>query len=127
MDDYERGLKEGRVDARLEEHEQRLDRINGSLDRFAASSEDLAASMRELASEIRTLQEGGRLAEQRVETTRKTLAEETERRKEALEVTADALSKSEESDDRTFSKRERIAALLVTITFSLIGIYLATH
>lgn len=84
--EYERGLKEGRVEARLDGHDERLDKINGSIDRFSKSHDNLSRAisvgLEKLASEIRSMQEDSRARELAVEVARKTLAEETARRRD---------------------------------------------
>ena len=88
LTDFQRGLKEGRVDALLEEHTLRLNKINGSVDRFAKSNESLAKAMREmhekLDSKLRNIEEQMRLDAERVKVAADTLAAETERRREEL-------------------------------------------
>lgn len=85
---YEQGLKEGRVDALLDEHTARLNKINGSVERHAKSVEQLAKSVsvgfEKVASEIRTMQEEARIREATVKTAAETLATETERRRKQL-------------------------------------------
>lgn len=118
--EFERGKKEGHVEAQLAEHSQHLSRINGSIDRFTDVTRDAAAATRELSSEIRTLQEEGRLAAERVRVAAATLATETERRRAELAETVS-------SGDRRFSKRERLAALLIALVAALAAVYIATH
>lgn len=85
----ERGRKEGRVDATLDQHSQHLKRINGNIERFAESVESLETAVRlgleEVREHIRAIQEERRLDQERVETARKVLAEETERRRATQE------------------------------------------
>lgn len=100
MSEFERGLKEGRIDAMLAEHTAHLERINGSIERFASSNEGIA-------SELRAVQEQLRLAAERVVVAANTLATETERRRAEL---ADSASVT----DRRFSKWDRLAVLAFT-------------
>jgi methyl-accepting chemotaxis protein len=125
--EFDRGLKEGRIDALLQAHSEHLGRLNGNVEKFGLSNEALAAAIRELASEIRTLQEEGRLAEERVNVAATTLARETERRREELATAATAASTVEQSAERKFSKRERLIALAITVILAVIGFYLARH
>jgi hypothetical protein len=88
---YEQGLKDGRVDALLEEHTARLNKINGSVERHAKAVEGLAKSvsvgLEKLGSEIRTMQEQARARELAVEVAAETLAKsETNRRTEEERV-----------------------------------------
>jgi septal ring factor EnvC (AmiA/AmiB activator) len=88
--DYERGVKEGRVNALLDEHTSRLNKINGSVERFSKSHESLAKAisvgLEKLAAEMRVMQEEARARELAVKVAADTLAKETERRRQALEV-----------------------------------------
>jgi chemotaxis response regulator CheB len=81
-------MREGRVDALLEEHTSRLNKINGSVDRFAKSNEDMTKAMREMQEKlhdsIRGIEEQMRLDAERVKVAAETLATETERRREEL-------------------------------------------
>ena len=128
--EFDSGVKEGKIDAHLQEHDRRLDAINGNIAKFTTSVRELATTVRKgldgLASEIRTLQEEGRLAERERTSREQTLAKETERRREELALTATALSAQESTSDRKFSKRERLVALAVTVALGLISLYLAT-
>ena len=135
---FDRGKREGRVDATLEDHGRHLSRINGNIARFATSVETLTATMRgkldTIAHEILTLQEEGRSAALAVKIAAETLESEAERRRAELEataaglaVTARALAATETKDDRSFSKRERLAALVVAIASTAAYIYFATH
>lgn len=119
-DEFERGKKAGRIDALLAEHTAHLARINGSIDKSATANEHVAGAMRELAGEIRSLQEDGRIAIERVKVAAETLAAETEWRRKELATTA-------EKGDRSFSKRERIAAILVSLVVGAAGLYLKFH
>lgn len=85
MTEYERGLKEGRVEARLDGHDARFDKINGSIDRFSQSHENLAKAvsvgLEKLAAEIRKMQAEAHARDLAVDVAAKTLAAETERRR----------------------------------------------
>lgn len=138
VSDFERGVKEGRTDALLDEHTARLDAINGSIGRFSTTVEALAKNVREglekVSSAVRTLQEEGRLAEERVNVAAKTLAAEAERHRAELETTASglaataaALATSETKSDRKFSKREKVLSLVVAIAVPAASIYFGLH
>lgn len=115
-DEFDRGVKEGRDDATLLAHAEHLSRINGHLERAAIASEQVAARLTELASEIRTLQEEGRIATR----TASALATETERRRADLADTA-------ATDDRRFSRREKLGGLLFSGLVAAAGIYFRRH
>jgi hypothetical protein len=118
--DFERGRKEARTDAILEEHSRHLATINGSIERAAAAMELVGRTNLNLASEIRTLQEDSRLDRERVKVAAEVLAKETERRREAL-------VESVSTDDRKFSKRERLVGLAISLAAIIVTVYLATH
>lgn len=90
--EFERGKREGVVDATLKDHGVHLSRINGNIDRFAlaleALAERLTAAVDRLSAEVRTLQEQGRSAALAVKVAADTLALETERRREELAASA---------------------------------------
>jgi len=120
--EFERGVKEGKDDATLASNTARLDALNGSLAANVRALDALAVTMREgfdaVNGAIRILQEEGRAAVLALEVAAQTLAKETERRRAELEG-------STATTDRTWSKRERLAALALTIILSLLGFYLA--
>jgi len=138
LTDFERGKREGRVDATLDDHGRHLSRINGNIAKFATVVETLNSTMLEkldtIAHEILTLQEDGRSAALAVTVAAETLEADAERRRgelaetaAGLAVTAKALETSETKDDRAFSKRERLAALAVSTVGALFYIYIQTH
>jgi len=134
LTDYERGMKEGRIDALLDEHTARLNKINGSVDRFAKSNEKLVETMREdaagtrtaldlLSSAMRTMQEEGRARDLAVQVAADTLAKETERRREELATTAATTS-------TTWSLRSNkasVAYLLIALVAVLLTFYFGTR
>jgi hypothetical protein len=137
MSDYDRGLKEGRIDALLESHTKGIARINGSIERFAQSVEALEAAVIEglekLSSAVRTLQEQGRAAALAVQVAAETLEADAARRRLELETkatelaaTASALAATETKSDRSFSKRERFAGLVVAVGAVVVTILTAT-
>jgi len=131
---YEQGLREGRVDALLEEHTSRLSKINGSVERHAKSVETLAKQVsigfEKVASEMRTMQEDGRARDLAVEVAAETLAKETERRRVEAETVrverADALN----APIRTWNLRANKASVLggaVTVAAAVEAAYLFFH
>jgi septal ring factor EnvC (AmiA/AmiB activator) len=126
-EDYERGKKEGRVDALLEEHTARLNKINGSVERHAKSVETLAKQVNlgfeKLASEIRTMQEEARIREAKVSTAAETLAVETERRRKQL---ADDLATPVRTWGIRGSKASVTGAFVTAASF-VTAIYFAFH
>jgi hypothetical protein len=124
MTDYDRGLREGRVDALLEEHTLRLNKINGSVERHAKSNETLAKEMKsgfdKLAAEMRTMQEEARARELAVQVAADTLAKETERRREEL-------ASAGESSRWRFTRGQQIFAAFVSVAALLVTVYLSTH
>lgn len=132
--EYERGKKEGRVDALLDEHTARLNKINGSVERFSKSHDNLAKSVsvgfEKVASEIRTLQEEARLREERVKVAATTLAAENERRRfeEAAQRTEHEAKMAEPV--RAWDIRANKATVLLgvlTVLMTVLSIYLASH
>lgn len=132
--DYERGKKEGRVDALLEEHTARLNKINGSVERFSKSHDNLAKSVsvgfEKVASEIRTMQEEARLREARVSVAAETLAKETERRRieeERLRVERAAELAVPASIWGVRSSKAAVVFGLATLVLTVVSLYLATR
>jgi Flp pilus assembly protein TadB len=136
-DELAAARKEGETDALLREHSKHLAEINGSvgaaataLDALAKEVHDLSAegqgalrevqhkledANRETISEIRKLQEELRIRDERVATARTTLAEETERRRADLAITAEAADAHSRSDQWRFTKWHGIAVALVAL------------
>jgi hypothetical protein len=119
LTEYERGLKEGRVDALLDEHTQRLNKINGSVERFAKSNEEMAKALREglelQARELRKLQEEGRARDLAVKVAADTLATETERRREELATAAAGTTTA-------WSLRSNKATVIYAVAAIILGI-----
>ena len=129
----ERGRREGRVDATLDDHSKHLTRINGNIERFAKSVEGLEKTVRSgleaVHAEIRTVQEERRLDQERVAAAAKALAEETERRRKEAEEQrverADALAVAPRKWGLRSSKANVVYAvlalvgLLVTVYFGM--------
>lgn len=112
-DQEQRAYDDGVLAERLDGIDRHFATINGSIEKFAISNS-------ELASEIRTVQEQLRLAAERVTVAAKTLADETERRRAALETETGTA-------DRRWTKRQQLAALLIALIAALAAVYLATH
>lgn len=113
MSEFERGVKEGRIDAKLEDHARHLETINGSVERSAAALENVVTEVRELRVAFETQVRTAKLVAE-------TLAAETERRREALADTAI-------TDDRQFTKRQQIAGLALATITVIVTVYLATQ
>jgi len=109
----ERGKREGRIDATIENHTAHLTRINGSIDRFATE-------LRTVVTEIRSLKEDARLAFERVKVAADTLATETERRREELALATGA-------SERGISKRDKFIALAVTVVIAIVGFVITLY
>ena len=127
LTDFQRGLKEGRVDALLEEHTLRLNKINGSVERFAKSNEVLVKAMRDmhekLDTKLRNIEEQMRLDAERVKVAADTLAAETERRREELATSLATTS-------TTWSLRSNKASVVyvfVAFVSVVTAIYLAVN
>ena len=128
--EFHRGVKEGRVDALLEQHSEHLAQINGSVARAGLAAEALTTAVNSLtsdttaslirleqvlrdaladvASDVRTLNEDARVRDQVTEATRAALAAETERRRVELGDMAAAGSSR-------FTRRQQLAALTLTV------------
>ena len=48
---YERGQRAGEVDARLNDHDRKFEKINGSMDRFALEMKSLAMAVQRLGDQ----------------------------------------------------------------------------
>lgn len=125
-EDFARGKKEGQTDALLAEHSRHLATVNGSIERAAIANEAVAEGLRELASEIRTLQEDSRAAANAVTVAARTLAAETERRRAELADVAAHEADTAAKADRKFSKREKVAGLVVSLGLGVAGL-IAKH
>lgn len=132
---YEQGLKEGRVDALLDEHTQRLNKINGSVERHAKSVEGLTKQMtvgfEKVATEIRTMQEEARIREATVKVAAETLAVETERRRGEEErlrkERADALEAPVRAWDIRANKASVTGAIITAISLATAVYFALPH
>jgi septal ring factor EnvC (AmiA/AmiB activator) len=131
---YEQGLKEGRVDALLEEHTARLNKINGSVERHAKSVENLAKSVREgfdkVATEMRDAAEAARARDLAVEVAAETLAKETERRRVEAESVRVERAEALNVPVRTWNLRANKATVLgiaITVVSTVAALYFAFH
>jgi chromosome segregation ATPase len=128
--------KEGKTDALLAEHSQHLAKINGSVEDAAQALAVLTAevhhlsvtgeralrdvqhkledAIRETVGEIRKLQEELRIRDERVQTARTTLADETERRRAELAATAEQSDRSASAAQFRFTKWHGVALIALT-------------
>jgi septal ring factor EnvC (AmiA/AmiB activator) len=134
ISEFERGRKEGRVDALLEEHTARLNKINGSVERHAKSNETLAKEMRagfdKVATVIASMQEDARARELAVTVAAETLATETERRRADEERLRQERADALEVPSRAWDIRANKASVVggaVTLALGISTIYLAFH
>jgi len=107
---YERG----RSEARLDQHEERLDKLNGSLDRFATEMSGLKLGVQRLGDQ----------ADSDAATRLATAAA----LKEEREATASALRASTERAERRWTPAMRLGALLgsfATVIATAVAVYLA--
>jgi len=109
VSDYERGLKEGRVDALLEEHAKHLNAINGSIERFIIMGGNWTDA-------LRTMQEEARADRLEVKVTADTLAKETERRRIEL-------SDAEDTSIRRFTLREKVIGWVISVVLAVAALY----
>ena len=111
---YRRGRSEALVDARLDQHEERLDKINGSLDRFATEMSGLKLGVQRLGDEARS-------AATTVLATAKALKDEREATAAALRATVDR-------SERKWTPMMRLTAVMGSLAAFMTGtvtIYLA--
>lgn len=134
LSDYQRGLKQGAVDALLSEHTARLNKINGSVERHAKSNENLTKEMRvgfeKLAGEIRTMQEEARLDRERVKVAAETLARETERRRAAIEEEKQAAEEEKQASSGAWllrANKATVASAIVAFLAVAGSLYFALH
>ena len=102
---YERGRKAGQVDSSLDQHEERLDKLNGSMGRLAEGYERVR---NEIAAVNMGLQ---RLADEAAAAARTVLATATALKDERL-ATAEALKASTERSSRRWTPAAQIGTLL---------------
>jgi septal ring factor EnvC (AmiA/AmiB activator) len=105
--EFSRGRESGRQDQQLDDHAQHLAKINGSIERFSTSLDGLQAEVSQLREDLRT-------RDTRETAAKETLAAETQRRKEALEVTAADIKGVADAKDRTFTRREKLMGMAFT-------------
>jgi len=111
---YARGKREGLIDARLDQHEERLDKINGSLDRFATEMSGLKLGVQRLGDEARS-------AATTVLATAKALKDERD-------ATAAALRATTDRSNQRWTPAMRLGALMGSLAAFMTGtvtIYLA--
>lgn len=144
----ERGKKEGRIDALLEEHSEHLAKINGSVGATAKALEalvaeihklsadsrralralesDLQKCIRDLVSDIRTLNEDQRIRDTALTVAAEGLAKQTEERREALVAESAASDRGSHRNELNVSRRQWSAGIAVGTTLTIVGIIL-TH
>jgi sirohydrochlorin ferrochelatase len=133
-DILERGRKEGRIDATLEQHGKAIARINGSIERFAKTNEQLTETVRqglaELSDGLRRMQEQGRARDLATKVATETLAKETERLRREAEAQRVERASALEVPVRTWSLRSNKATVFyvfVALVAVLASIYFGTH
>lgn len=131
--DFDKGHREGVVDATLSAHALHLRTINGNIARANVVTQELTTTVRDglaaVESAVRTLQEEARLAEERVNVAAATLARETERRREELAATAAQAALSENKNDRRWSRSQEmggIALAFLALVATIVGLYIAS-
>jgi methyl-accepting chemotaxis protein len=114
QDAYERGREAGKIDRRLDEHTERLDRINGAMS-------DVANELQQLRMAVQSLGADAKNERANVITTAAAV-------KETAVTTASALKDAEEArrdkSEQTWSPLARIGAGL-GIVATVVGLYLA--
>jgi len=113
---YERGRKAGQVDSSLDQHKERLDKLNGSLARFADEMAGLQLGVQRLGDQ----------ADSDAATRLATAAA----LKEEREATASALRASTERSNQRWTPTMRLTALVSAIAGAAalpVTIYLSTH
>ena len=113
---YERGRKAGQVDSSLDQHEQRLDKINGSLTRFADEMSGLKLGVQRLGDEARSAAS--------------TLIATAKALKDEREATAAALQATTDRSNRKWTPAAQIGTLLgalAAIIGAVVYVYLASR
>jgi hypothetical protein len=135
LSEYNRGVAAGTTDRTLQEHSERLDKLNGSMADLAKATTDLRIDMvravNGLAGEIRQLASSAAARSATVDAQR-------ESDKGTVEATAEALEKAEtsraaalvlarEKSDQRWSPFQRLLAVLGTLAAVVTVIYYFTH
>lgn len=145
----ERGKREGRIDALLEEHGLHLERINGSVADAAKELKhladevhllsqenqrslrkvdvDLKTALRELASDIRTLKEDQKIRDTALTVAAEGIAKQTEERRGTLAAEAVAADRGSARQASVFTKRQQLATAVVGTVVGIVGLYLGTR
>ena len=113
---FERGRKSGQTDSTLEQHEDRLDKINGSLARFADEMSGLKLGVQRLGDEAHSAAA--------------TLIATAKALKDEREATAAALRLSTERSVRRWTPAAQVATILGTFVMGMavvVTIYLHYH
>jgi len=121
--DFDRGKREGRIDALLESHTKSIARLDIHIERQSESIEHLTKAvnkgMAALSDGLRTMQEEGRARDLAVKVAAETLAAETERRREELASAGAAVAWQ-------FTKRQGLAVILIAAAAVVVSILIAT-
>jgi hypothetical protein len=136
-EDYERGRADGRVEARLEGHDEHFSRLNGQIAEFALAAKQLAVEFRGLGSEIRTMREEALLDREKVKAAAEALAIKTEEDREKVEN--ERISRAEQTEEKRaeraealttqhfkFTRREKIGGLILTAVIAVASV-IARH
>lgn len=127
LSDYQRGMKEGRVDALLDEHTQRLNKINGSIERHAKSNENLAKEVRQTRQEIfdqlREMNEAARARDLAVQVAKETLEKETERLRIEAERLRTERAQALEVPVRAWGLRANKATVVYGLVAAVLALY----
>ena len=127
LTDFERGVKEGARDARLDEAFVRLNKINGSVERHAKSVETLAKDVRqtrqEIIDQLREMNEAARARDLAVQVAKETLEKETERIRIEAERLREERAQALEIPARTWGLRASKASVIYGLVAFVLGTY----
>jgi len=134
MSDFDRGKREGRVDALLESHSRSILAIGEDVKRIVGSvstlSSTLEGALDKLSDGLRTMQEEGRARDLAVAVAAETLAKETERRRIEEERLRSERATALEVPVRTWGIRSNKASLLsvaIGLAVVLVSVYFGTR
>ena len=127
LSEFERGVKEGARDARLDEAFVRLNKINGSVERHAKSVESLAKEVR-LARQgtldkLSEMNEAARARDLAVKVAKDTLEKETERLRIEAERLREERAQALEAPSRTWGLRASKASVIYGLVAFVLGTY----
>jgi len=131
---YERGLKDGAANARLDEAFIRLNKINGNIERHAETSEQLAKEVRqtrqEIFDELRKMNSAAEARDLAVRVAKETLEKETSRLAAQAESLREERALALELPVRTWSLRADKATVISVVAatgFAASTIYFSLH